>query len=95
MRKAVATKPGKDFNQPDTVVSVTINSATGCPAAPEDLKKHEEFYVIGTEPGDQCDEMEKEDGRSASVPRTQQDSGIHRSEPEQGTLPPEGDAGVR
>ena len=61
MRKAVATRPAADFIRPDTVVSITIDPLTGCRAADDSPEKREEFYIIGTEPGETCGEA-GEDG---------------------------------
>jgi 1A family penicillin-binding protein len=54
MRKAVSTRPVADFPRPDTVVQVAIDPATGCRATEENLNKRDEFYIIGTEPGEEC-----------------------------------------
>jgi len=54
MRKALAGKPVVDFPKPDTVVSVSIDPATGCPAKEGTQKKRDEYYISGTEPGDFC-----------------------------------------
>lgn len=50
MRKAVAAKPPVDFSRPETVVSVTIDPATGCLAAADSPEKRDEFFINGTEP---------------------------------------------
>ncbi|KAB0672133.1 PBP1A family penicillin-binding protein [Oryzomonas sagensis] len=54
MRRAVAGKPAVDFPKPDTVVSVTIDPTTGYLATAECPKKHDEFYIAGTEPTRYC-----------------------------------------
>lgn len=54
MRSALAAKPVVDFPQPDTVVSVTIDPATGCLATPDCPQKRDEFYIAGTEPTEYC-----------------------------------------
>ncbi|MBC7962604.1 MAG: transglycosylase domain-containing protein, partial [Steroidobacteraceae bacterium] len=54
MRKAVASKPVADFIKPDMVVSVSIDPATGYLAAPDCPEKRDEFYIVGTEPGEYC-----------------------------------------
>ena len=54
MRKALAAKPAVDFRKPDTVVSVTIDPATGYLATPDCPEKREEFYIPGTEPTERC-----------------------------------------
>ncbi len=50
MTRALAGKPVVDFTQPDTVVAVAIDPATGAVAAEDDPKKQEEYYIVGTEP---------------------------------------------
>jgi membrane carboxypeptidase/penicillin-binding protein len=54
MRKAVAGRPSVDFTKPDTVVSLSIDPATGCPATADSLHKRDEFYIVGSEPGAEC-----------------------------------------
>jgi 1A family penicillin-binding protein len=54
MRKAEASKPVVDFPRPDTVVSVSIDPATGYLATPDCPKKRDEFYIAGTEPTEYC-----------------------------------------
>lgn len=54
MRRAVAAKPAVDFTRPDTVVSVSIDPATGLLAAAECPKKRDEYYIAGTEPTEYC-----------------------------------------
>ena len=54
MRQAVATRPVVDFTRPATVVSVTIDPATGCPATAESPNKREEYYIAGTGPSENC-----------------------------------------
>ena len=54
MRSALAAKPVVDFPKPDTVVSVTIDPATGFLATPNCPNKREEFYVAGTQPTETC-----------------------------------------
>jgi membrane carboxypeptidase/penicillin-binding protein len=61
MRKAVASKPIVDFPKPDTVVSVSIDPATGCLADQDSPKKREEFYIVGTESNANCDEPGEDD----------------------------------
>ena len=56
MRAAVASKPPVDFPRPDTVVSVSIDPATGYLATPECPAKREEVYIAGTEPTSYCPE---------------------------------------
>jgi len=54
MRSALASKPALDFPRPDTVLSVSIDPATGYLAAPDCPAKRDEFYVAGTEPTQYC-----------------------------------------
>jgi 1A family penicillin-binding protein len=54
MRSALAAKPAVDFPQPDMVVSVSIDPATGYLATPECPHKRDEFYIAGTEPTEYC-----------------------------------------
>lgn len=56
MRKAVALKPAGDFTRPETVISVAIDPATGCPATAASPESRDEFYVAGTEPMEYCSE---------------------------------------
>lgn len=54
MRAALSGNPIADFPRPDSVVSVRIDPATGCLAAPDCPEKQEEFYVAGTAPTVYC-----------------------------------------
>ncbi|NTW98573.1 MAG: penicillin-binding protein, partial [Geobacteraceae bacterium] len=54
MRKVVAAKPAVDFTRPDTVVSVSIDPATGYLATETCPVKRDEVYVVGTEPSEYC-----------------------------------------
>jgi len=54
MRKAVAAKPAADFPQPDTVVSIAIDPATGCPATGDGPVQRDEYYIVGSEPTEYC-----------------------------------------
>jgi len=54
MLSALAGKPAVDFPLPETVVAVSIDPATGYPATPDCPNKRDEFYLIGTEPGEYC-----------------------------------------
>lgn len=50
MRHALQDKPAQDFTQPGSVVSISIDPATGN-AAPDDLPtRRDEYFIIGTEP---------------------------------------------
>ncbi len=52
MLPALAGKPITDFAKPDTVLTVSIDPATGLLAAPDCPRRRTEFYAAGTEPGD-------------------------------------------
>jgi penicillin-binding protein 2D len=67
MRQALANKPADDFLQPDSVVSVQIDPATGLLATPGCPKKREEFYIEGTEPTEYCPSHGGEDPAPAST----------------------------
>ena len=54
MRQALAGKPAVDFAKPDTVVSASIDPATGLLATPDCPARREEFYVAGSEPTRYC-----------------------------------------
>jgi 1A family penicillin-binding protein len=54
MRKAVSVKPSVDFIKPDSVVSVSIDTATGCPATDKSLKVRDEFFRVGNVPDEFC-----------------------------------------
>jgi membrane carboxypeptidase/penicillin-binding protein len=54
MRPALASRPVVDFVKPDTVVTVAIDPATGCRAAPDATGKRDEFFIAGTEPTGTC-----------------------------------------
>ncbi|OPY89675.1 MAG: Penicillin-binding protein 2D [Syntrophus sp. PtaU1.Bin208] len=54
MRSALAAKPVLDFPKPETVVSVSIDPATGRLETPNCPEKREEFYLAGTEPTEYC-----------------------------------------
>jgi len=54
MRKAVSVKPATDFIRPDSVVSVSIDTATGCPASENSLKMRDEFFRAGSVPDEAC-----------------------------------------
>jgi len=56
MRPALAARPAADFPQPETVVSVTIDPATGYPANADCPEKRDEFYLNGTRPAGSCPE---------------------------------------
>jgi membrane carboxypeptidase/penicillin-binding protein len=54
MRAASAAKPVVDFPRPETVVTVSIDPATGYLATTECPEIREEFYLPGTEPTEYC-----------------------------------------
>lgn len=54
MRSVMTAETDGDFPKPDTVVSVSIDPATGCLAAPDCPNAREEFYIEGTEPTEYC-----------------------------------------
>jgi membrane carboxypeptidase/penicillin-binding protein len=54
MRPALAARPAADFPQPATVISLTIDPATGYPANTGCPEKREEFFISGTEPAISC-----------------------------------------
>jgi 1A family penicillin-binding protein len=54
MRHALSGKATVDFTVPATVVSVTIDPATGNLATSDSPGKKEELFVSGTEPADYC-----------------------------------------
>jgi 1A family penicillin-binding protein len=61
MRKAVESRPVVDFTRPNSVVSVSIDPTTGCPATADSQQKRDEFYITGTEPGAECTESNGDD----------------------------------
>jgi membrane carboxypeptidase/penicillin-binding protein len=54
MRKAVALFPADDFAQPDTVITVSIDPATGQLATATCPTRRDEFFRAGTEPHELC-----------------------------------------
>lgn len=54
MRPALKAQPTIDFPMPETVVSVAIDPATGCLATADSQEKRDEYYIVGTEPGEDC-----------------------------------------
>jgi 1A family penicillin-binding protein len=54
MRPALANRPPFDFPQPETVISMTIDPATGLAATSDCPQKREEFFIAGTEPAEYC-----------------------------------------
>jgi 1A family penicillin-binding protein len=56
MRPALAGRPAVDFPQPETVVAVSIDPATGYLATPDCPERRDEFFIAGTEPTQACPE---------------------------------------
>jgi membrane carboxypeptidase/penicillin-binding protein len=54
MRSVLADKPVVDFPKPDSVVSCSIDPATGYLATPDCPVKRDEFYIAGTQPTEYC-----------------------------------------
>ena len=54
MRKALASRPVADFTRPDTVVSVSIDPASGYLATDGCPTKRDEVYIAGSEPTEYC-----------------------------------------
>ena len=54
MAAALKDKPAADFPQPEGVVSLRIDPATGYLAAPDCPETREEFFITGAEPTDLC-----------------------------------------
>jgi 1A family penicillin-binding protein len=54
MRPALAARPVVDFPKPDTVVSVSIDPATGFLATTDCPATRDEFYIAGTQPTEYC-----------------------------------------
>lgn len=54
MRPALAARPVVDFAQPDTVVAVAIDPATGLLANQDCPVKVDESYIVGTQPTENC-----------------------------------------
>ena len=54
MRPALAAEPAVDFPKPDTVLSVSIDPATGYLASSDCPERRDEFYIAGTEPSEYC-----------------------------------------
>jgi len=54
MRPALAARPVVDFPKPETVVSVSIDPATGFLATTDCPATRDEFYLAGTQPTEYC-----------------------------------------
>ncbi len=54
MRSALAGRQVVDFPQPETVVTLTIDPATGLPATTGCPTTRNEFFILGTEPREYC-----------------------------------------
>jgi len=68
MPKAMASQPVVDFPQPDTVISVSIDPASGKLATPDCPEKLDEFYITGTQPTEFCPKHGGEPDKPASQP---------------------------
>lgn len=89
MRKALASKATVDFLQPETVVSVAIDPATGALATSECPEKRDEFYRAGSEPTGYCT-LHGGAGAAPSFPPTPQpDLSGQQPEPVPEDLPPD------
>jgi len=60
MRKALAARPNNDFTRPDTVIAVSIDPSTGCPATESSPARQDELYIAGTEPNADCVESDED-----------------------------------
>ena len=69
MRPALAAEAAADFPQPDTVVSVSIDPATGYLATSDCPQKRDEFFITGTEPTEYCPAHGKPAGLPLPEPR--------------------------
>ena len=54
MRQALAARPAVDFPKPETVVSVSIDPATGFLATTDCPATRDEFYITETQPTEYC-----------------------------------------
>jgi 1A family penicillin-binding protein len=54
MGPALAARPAVDFPRPDTVISVSIDPATGFLATADCPAKRDEFFIAGTQPTEYC-----------------------------------------
>lgn len=54
MNKVVASRPAMDFPRPETVLTLSIDPATGLLAREECPQKQDEFFISGTEPTEYC-----------------------------------------
>ena len=54
MRSALAGRPIANFVQPETVITLTIDSTTGLPATSGCPTTRSEFFILGTEPREYC-----------------------------------------
>jgi penicillin-binding protein 2D len=84
MRQALAAKPVVDFPKPDTVVSVSIDPATGFLATTDCPAKKDEFYIPGTEPTEFCPKHGGDVLKPLSPPLPPENA----NEPEPDTGPP-------
>jgi 1A family penicillin-binding protein len=68
MRQALLSRPVVDFTQPDTVVSVPVDAATGCRATPDAAEYYDEYFIAGSEPVEQCQEEDADPLGQSSEP---------------------------
>jgi membrane carboxypeptidase/penicillin-binding protein len=54
MRAALANRPVVDFAKPDTVVTVSIDPASGLLAGPACPRQRDEYFASGNEPSEYC-----------------------------------------
>jgi membrane carboxypeptidase/penicillin-binding protein len=87
MLKAVATKPAVDFTRPDSVVSLSIDPATGCPATEVSPKRRDEFYIVGTEPGEFCPKRGETAVKPLPAPLPLPDTDVQQPEPSSDGIP--------
>jgi len=90
MRKALASKAVVDFLQPETVVSVAIDPATGALATSECPEKRDEFYRVGSEPTEYCP-LHGGGLLPASAPVSPEDPSGQQPEPVREDLPQDED----
>ncbi len=66
MRPALAARPAIDFPKPETVVAVSIDPTTGYLATADCPQQTDEFYIVGTEPTEQCPKHRGDAGKPLS-----------------------------
>lgn len=80
MRKAAALRPAADFIRPETVVSVSIDPATGSLSTAACPDRYDEFYIAGTEPAEYCPKHGGTVLNPAVTPSTQNAEGVRLTE---------------